>query len=152
MLRCYNYDIVCSEIPDEVTLAINISGCPFRCEGCHSPWLQSDEGAEMTAEWLAELVGRYSSAVTCVCFMGGDHEPSEVAALASNVRRSCPHLKTGWYSGSETVPDKIDKSIFDYIKTGAYVESLGGLRSPRTNQRLYRLSHGEIVATVTFGR
>ena len=31
MLRYINTDIVFQEFPDEVTLAINISGCPCRC-------------------------------------------------------------------------------------------------------------------------
>ena len=33
MLNYYNYDIVCQEIPDEITLAINITGCPNHCQG-----------------------------------------------------------------------------------------------------------------------
>ena len=35
----------------------------------------------------------------------------------------------------------IDLAHFDYIKTGPYVASLGGLKSPTTNQRLYRVTH-----------
>ena len=31
---------------------------------------------------------------------------------------------------------------FDYIKLGPYLAHLGGLRSPRTNQRLYRVELG----------
>ena len=50
MLKCYSYDIVCQEIPDEITLAVNISCCPNRCQGCHSPWLWGNEGEEMTEE------------------------------------------------------------------------------------------------------
>ena len=36
MLKYVNTAVVFQEIPDEVTLAINISGCPCRCPGCHS--------------------------------------------------------------------------------------------------------------------
>ena len=36
--------IVFSEIPDEITLELGITNCPFNCEGCHSPFLQSDVG------------------------------------------------------------------------------------------------------------
>ena len=35
MLKYVNTGIVFQEIPDEVTLAINISGCPCHCPGCH---------------------------------------------------------------------------------------------------------------------
>ena len=31
--------IVFSEVPDEITLAINISGCPIHCADCHSKYL-----------------------------------------------------------------------------------------------------------------
>ena len=44
MLKYAGYDIVFQEIPDEVTLALNLSGCPNGCPGCHSPHLQRDEG------------------------------------------------------------------------------------------------------------
>ena len=36
MLKYVDYDIAFQEIPDEVTLAINLSNCPHRA-GCHSP-------------------------------------------------------------------------------------------------------------------
>ena len=29
-------EVVFREFPDEVTLALNISGCPNHCPGCHS--------------------------------------------------------------------------------------------------------------------
>ena len=36
MLKYANFDIVFQEVPEEVTLAINISNCPNQCPGCHS--------------------------------------------------------------------------------------------------------------------
>ena len=53
MLKCCSYDVVCQEIPDEITLAVNISGCPNRCPGCHSPWLWEDEGEALTEDLLS---------------------------------------------------------------------------------------------------
>ena len=44
MVRYHNFDGVFAEIPDETTLALNITGCPHRGPGCHSPHLQRDEG------------------------------------------------------------------------------------------------------------
>ena len=139
MLKCYSYDIVCQEIPDEITLAVNISCCPNRCPGCHSPWLWSDEGKVMDEELLASLIGRYSAAITCFCFMGGDAEPMEVQRLAGWIRQTYPQLKTAWYSGKETLPDGFDVRSLDYLKLGPYIEALGGLKSPDTNQVLYRI-------------
>ncbi|MBE6217171.1 MAG: anaerobic ribonucleoside-triphosphate reductase activating protein [Bacteroidales bacterium] len=139
MLRCYSYDIVCQEIPDEITLAVNISCCPNRCPGCHSPWLWEDAGEEMTEEMLVTLIGRYSSAVTCFCFMGGDADPFEVQRLAQCVRKEFPHLRTAWYSGKERIPDAFDISSMDYIKIGPYIAEKGGLKSRETNQMLFRV-------------
>ncbi len=140
MLRCCSYDIVCQEIPDEVTLAVNISGCPNRCPGCHSPWLWEDEGEPMTDEFIECLIGKYSAAITCFCFMGGDAEPSEIERICRLIREKYPTIKTAWYSGRESLPEGFDANILDYLKLGPYIESLGGLKSPDTNQRLYRIT------------
>ena len=140
MLRCYSYDIVCQEIPDEISLAVNISGCPNRCPGCHSPWLWEEEGEFMTDDFLESLIGQYSSAITCFCFMGGDREPAEIERLSRMIRTWYPEIKTAWYSGRECLPKDFDISVLDYLKLGPYIEALGGLKSATTNQVLYRIS------------
>ena len=139
MVRYYNYDIVFAEIPDETTLALNITGCPNRCPGCHSPHLQTDCGRTLDEEELRELLDCYGSTVTCVAFMGGDAEPATLERLAGYVRSVHPELRTGWYSGRTELPDSIRPEVFDYIKLGPWVETLGPLTSPTTNQRLYRV-------------
>ena len=145
MLKCYSYDIVCQEIPDEISLAVNISCCPNRCPGCHSPWLWDNSGEEMTEEMLSGLIGKYSAAITCFCFMGGDAEPMEIMRLAAWIKRQWPHIKTAWYSGKEALPERFDINVLDYLKLGSYIESLGGLKSPETNQMLYRIQNGNMT-------
>ncbi len=139
MLKYVNTDVVFQEIPDETTLAINISGCPCRCPGCHSSYLWNDIGTELTPASLEKLIeddgGR---GITCVCFMGGDSEPGTVNKLASLVKEKHPYLKIGWYSGRTVMSSAIDRRNFDYIKIGPYIRHLGSLSSPRTNQRMYR--------------
>ena len=132
MLRVASFDIVFQEIPGEVTLALNLSNCPCHCPGCHSPHLAEDIGEELNEELLSGLLARYGSMITCVAFMGGDANPEEVAQWAHHVRP----LKTAWYSGRMNMPQ--DDNAFDYVKLGPYIESLGGLKSPTTNQRLYK--------------
>ena len=100
MLKCCSYDVVCQEIPDEITLAVNISGCPNRCPGCHSPWLWEDEGEALTEELLSALMDRYAS---------------------------------------ESLPDGFDLKVLDFLKLGPYKAELGALKSPSTNQALYRV-------------
>lgn len=93
----------------------------------------------MTEEMLAGLIGKYSSAITCFCFMGGDAEPGEVERIALWIRKEYPNLKTAWYSGREEVPEGFDIRCMDFIKLGPYIEKLGGLKSPTTNQALYKV-------------
>ncbi len=140
MLRYADYDIVFQEIPDEVTLAVNLSGCPNRCPGCHSPQLQQPVGEELTEEVLRTLLARYRTSVTCVCLMGGDGDPQGVARLAAFLRAEYPGLRTGWYSGRAALPEGFPAEVLDYLKLGPYIEALGGLKSPVTNQRFYRIA------------
>ena len=69
MVRYHNFDVVFAEIPGGTTLALNITGCPNRCPGCHSPHLQADEGRVLDEAELLGLLARYGRSVTCVAFM-----------------------------------------------------------------------------------
>ena len=87
MLKVASFDIVFQEIPGEVTLALNLSNCPCHCPGCHSPHLAEDIGEEMTESLMNGFLDRYGSMITCVCFMGGDQAPEEVAQWAEYIKR-----------------------------------------------------------------
>lgn len=138
MLKFVNTGIVFAEIPDEVTLSINISACPCHCPGCHSQYLWADIGEPLTPNALTALVKRYTGSITCVCLMGGDADPQAVAELAAYVREKHPRLKVAWFSGRARVPAGIDRKPFHYIKTGPYIRHLGALDSERTNQRMMK--------------
>ncbi|MDE7305146.1 MAG: anaerobic ribonucleoside-triphosphate reductase activating protein [Alistipes sp.] len=154
MLRFHNFDVVFAEIPGETTLAVNLTGCPNRCPGCHSPHLQGRGGQALDDDALRALLGRYGRSVTCVCFMGGDAEPAEVARLAGVVRRTMSQLRTGWYSGRAELPAGLAPQSFDYIKLGPWIEARGPLSSPATNQRFYRVASDGTMedATALFRR
>lgn len=141
-MKYYNYDIVFQEIPDEVTLAINLTGCPNHCQGCHSPHLWDDVGTELTDNETQTLLQRYGNSITCVCFMGGDADIDAVEHLASVVH-SCSSLKVAWYSGRNQLPHQFNK--FQYVKLGPYQPKQGGLKSRTTNQRFYRNCNGNPV-------
>lgn len=135
-LKYLGYSIVFQEVPDEVTLAINISGCPHKCEGCHSKYLWEYEGNYLSDD-LIELIEKYQGLITCVCFMGGDQNFEELC-LAALIAKYCG-LKVALYSGASEINLGNNLSIsFDYIKTGPYNATLGGLNSPTTNQRMYQ--------------
>ncbi len=136
MIKYCETSIVFREFPDEITLAINLSNCPHRCPGCHSPHLQQDTGEELTDERLCELLEYYKGRITCVGFMGGDGDLDRLLEIFKVVRKNFPDLKIGWYSGGERIP--FSTEYLDYAKLGPYVEDLGPLDSPTTNQRLYK--------------
>lgn len=140
-LKFYNYDIVFQEIPDEVTLAVNLTNCPHRCPQCHSPHLHQDIGHELNAKVLDDLLAKYGRQITCFCFMGGDRFPNDVETLAGYLRAQT-RLKVAWYSGNAVLPR--NARLFDYIKIGGFNPERGGLRSRTTNQRLYRNVDGSM--------
>ena len=138
-MKVASFDIVFQEIPGEVTLALNLSNCPCHCPGCHSPHLAEDIGELLTEELMDGLLARYGSMITCVAFMGGDAEPEEVIRWANYIKGlqvTGDGLRTAWSSGRMMMPK--DEKAFDYVKLGPYIESLGGLKSEKTNQRLYK--------------
>ena len=138
MLKYVNTDIVFQEIPDEVTLAINISNCPCHCPGCHSQYLWGDVGLPLTISALDDFVMKYGDDITCFSFMGGDADPKGVNQLAQYIHEEYPQFKVAWYSGKTVIARTVNKADFDYIKIGPYIEHLGPLKSPTTNQRMYR--------------
>lgn len=143
MLKYYNYDIVFQEIPDEVTLAVNLTGCPCHCPGCHSPHLWEDIGEELDEAALRQMHAEYAGEVTCICLMGGDADPAAVERLCSFIQKEMG-LRSAWWSGRAGLPAGIDLRHYDYVKTGPYIEALGGLKNPKTNQRLYRVVDGAL--------
>ena len=138
MLKYVNSDIVFQEIPDEVTLAINISNCPCHCPGCHSHYLWEDIGLPLNPEAIDNFVQKFGSNLTCIAFMGGDGDPKGINLLAQYVHEEYPQFKVAWYSGRTVISPLITKNDFDYIKIGPYIKHLGPLKKPTTNQRLYR--------------
>ena len=134
MIKYFGTAVVFEEIPDEVTLAIEITNCPGRCEGCHSPWLREDIGEELTIEALDKLIAD-NDGITCVCFMGEGNDLERLKFLSQMVRLK-HHLKTALYSGREEVEEELYWS-FNYVKIGPYKAEFGPLNKETTNQRLY---------------
>jgi len=137
--------VVFQEIPDEVTLSINISNCPCHCIGCHSQYLWEDIGDPLNVMSLGMMLKEYGEDITCVAFMGGDATPEEVNELARWMRSEYPEISIAWYSGRSELSKKIHLKNFDYIKLGPYVENFGPLNKKTTNQRLYKVDDNKLV-------
>lgn len=145
MLKYVDTQVTFAEVPDEITLCINISNCPCHCNGCHSPYLAEDIGFVLFPATLRLLLLR-NKGVTCVAFMGGDAEPRMINGLAKWIRREeFSNIKVAWYSGRQELSKDINLCNFDYIKLGPYKEECGPLSSRTTNQRLFRVHDNELT-------
>ena len=141
-MRFISEQITFQEIPEEICLSFMIPGCPLRCPGCHSAewWSNKKTNSQsyktvplLNAEHLLYSINTNKDFITCVLFLGGEWHEATLIQLLKLVK--VQGLKTALYTGLENVSAQISQHL-DYLKTGPWIESLGGLRSPRTNQRL----------------
>ena len=148
MLKYLNTQVTFSEIPDEITLCINITGCKVGCEGCHSPYLAEDIGKPLiykdthndrtiiNCNPLSELI-EANKGITCVCLMGGDSNPEYINILGKVIK--CHKLKSAWYSGRQELSEDINLENFDYVKLGPYMKDRGPINCKTTNQILLEI-------------
>lgn len=125
-----------SEIPDEISLCLNISNCQNNCKGCHSPYLRKNIGVELNFDEIDKLI-KANNGITCVCFMGEGKNILDVLHLAGYIKNEYG-LKTALYSGRTDVPEDSAWHILNYIKIGPYIKEFGPLNKETTNQRLYK--------------
>lgn len=137
MLKYIYCKEVFSEVPGEISLGISISGCQIHCKGCHSRELWEDKGTPLTIEELQSLLDKHQG-ITCVCLLGGEHDIDSLTELFMYAHK---RIKTAWYCGLDMIP-KDKMSILEYlyfVKIGHYDQELGGLNSPTTNQKFYKV-------------
>ena len=144
-IRFTREEIVWQEVPDEVSLAFLISGCPLRCPGCHSSdsW-RVGNGRELDEAYLRSRLQRYQGLLTCGLFLGGEWLPERLLPLLRLVRGT--GLNTCLYTGYER--DELPPALLPeltYLKTGRWQPSLGGLEQVGTNQRFTDLRTGEVL-------
>lgn len=142
-MKIFNYDVVFREIPDEISLALQISNCKLRCHGCHSQFLWEDVGDELTEEFLQNLMNKYKGMVSTILFMGGEFSQKELIPFVEQAKRE--GFKTAWYAGLPEVDNDELLSKLDYYKIGPWDERYGPLNKKTTNQRLYKNENGNIT-------
>lgn len=145
-LKYLDTDITFSEVPDEISLCINLTNCPCHCKGCHSPELSRDIGTVLDTG-VVDLLIKGNKGITCVCLLGGDNNPYTVRDILRHIKVYYPELKTAWYSGKDKLPESpsLFYAVIDYLKVGPYIEELGPLSSKITNQRMYKVYPKEDV-------
>lgn len=139
MLKYLYSKQVFSEIPEEITLGISISGCQIHCKGCHSRELWEDKGTPLDIEELKRLLDE-NEGITCLLLLGGERDIDYLTYLFQYAHK---RIKTAWYCGLDIVPKDKEEILdyLDYVKIGHFDLNLGGLDSSITNQKLYRVKH-----------
>lgn len=141
MIKFLNTAVVFEEIPDEVSLAINITNCQNRCVGCHSPELRMNIGTELSKEEVDRLLKK-NNGVTCVVFMGEGNDEEALKKIVEYIK-TVHGIKVAVYSGREEgVIEPWIWKMFDYVKIGPYKKEFGPLNNRNTNQRLYYMDNG----------
>lgn len=131
--------IVFEEIPDCVTLAVTISNCPFHCQGCHSSYLRENIGTILNENEINQLFEKHKG-FNCFLFLGDSHK-DDIINCAKYIKENYKGIKLAVYSGYDDILPEY-KPIFDYVKTGKYMEEFGPLSKETTNQRLYEIECG----------
>lgn len=141
-MKYTGHTIVFKEHPDYVSLLISISNCPVKCPGCHTPELQEDIGEVFTIDTLKDLIVKYYELIHNVIFFGGDQYPLQIIEMLKLCKDF--NLKTTIWTGMEDIAPCI-KMYVDYLKTGPYIESKGGLDCKTTNQKYIDINTGKDI-------
>lgn len=138
-LKYQGFSVVFQEVPNEISLAINISGCPYKCRGCHSQYLWEYSGRYLLDDFDKILDSQ--EYITCVCFMGGDQNEEELIGYCNKIHEL--GLKVCLYTGATSISNDLCEHL-DYLKVGPYIERCGGLNKKTTNQRMYKIVNNEL--------
>jgi anaerobic ribonucleoside-triphosphate reductase activating protein len=142
MIKYKDYYIVFEEIPDKVTLAINLTNCQNRCIGCHSPELRENIGNVLNYAEIDKMI-RSNMGINCVLFMGEGNDKEMLLTIAKYVK-NVYNISVAVYSGRQDVENEF-YSVFDYVKVGPYKKEFGPLNSKKTNQKLYQIIDNEKI-------
>lgn len=142
-MNTYKYDILFQEVPNEISLAFYVCGCPLQCKGCHSPelWTEST-GQPLTTQLYLNLLDQYQGYVSCVLFMGGEWHIDQLCIFLKIAAGR--KYKTALYTGLEKVPQKLEQNL-DFVKLGPWRQDLGGLNSKTTNQLFLDLKNKQTL-------
>lgn len=142
-LKYLGYTISFQEVPNEISLIFNISGCPYKCKGCHSTYLWEYKGNYLSKD-IDSIFNEYLGMFSCVCFMGGDTNLIELKELLKLCKSK--GVKTCIYSGADDISIFKDcMKYLDYIKYGSYKEELKcdnnilyGVKLATSNQKMLK--------------
>lgn len=136
MLFFHDAGLGSEEVPGEKTLCFYLSGCVNHCDNCHYPELRDITNGEHLKDKFFDIFELYINLISCVAFMGEGaiEDRDEMISYVQYVHSKS--IKSCLYCG-RNVEIEDWMHVFDYIKTGAYIESYGALTEVGTNQRMY---------------
>ena len=138
MHKLYSYDVTFKEVPGQISLTLAFSGCKGTCEDCHSPHLRDSVGKDVTDNVIIDLLDRYGDYVNVVTFLGGE----SVIPMWSPLIRD-RGLSVCLYTGEDTY-DTLE--LLDFLKTGSYDSTRGGLDVVGTNQKMIDVNKNEDIS------
>lgn len=136
--------ITLTEIPDNISFAIMIGNCCRKCKGCHSSYLQYKLPGNLwtDVDQLVKLAQKAKEqGATAILLMGGTTNGIKPDVLQYAIEQLSKVLPVGVYSGADyhSIYNIIlrDDPNLTWLKTGDFIEELGGLDSPDTNQQFF---------------
>ncbi len=116
-------------------------GCPFRCDNCHNPELQTfNGGEETTTDGVIKNIKKHLNWYEAVAFVGGEPLAQQAALIDLLKRTQALGLERWLYTGYELkdVPKEV-KELCDVIVAGKYVDQLKTNSFPASsNQKVFR--------------
>lgn len=145
MLQYYRKDVCFQEVPNEISLSFSIVGCPRNCKNCS--WkntINKEKKKNLSNSTYSMFLNKYKGLASCVLFLGGEWEEEDLINKLKMAKEK--GYKTCLYTGCELnqISNNL-KSNLDFIKVGSYIEELGGLSNPNTNQRFIDLINNKIL-------
>lgn len=139
--NCLPPSIVFQEVPNEISLCFSITGCKVACTGCHSTELwHASNGNHLSNTSFRNWLTKYQNLISCVLFFGGEWQAK---ALIEKLRIAKSWgLKTCLYSGEKHIDISICEHL-NFLKTGPWQSTLGGLDSINSNQVFRNVQTGE---------
>ena len=146
------------EVPNEISIAFTLLGCPHQCKNCHSKdyWQSSlmtrntTLGIHFSAENVKNILNNRAfkdhEHATCLLFLGGDWEMSffldtiKVLRHTYHTSSAIKQYNFAWYTSLHLTDLQVYPELFDYfdfIKTGPYIEDKGPLNKKGTNQQFW---------------
>lgn len=145
LVPVYQTGITLTEVPDHISLFIELGQCKQHCEGCHSPHLWEDMETLTPLETICiEATQAVAKGANAIVLMGGTTNKGvtsenlvEIVKALSQIAPVC------LYSGTDNIVAGT-LEFLTWLKVGSYQKDLGGLDSPKTNQKFFRKEKGNI--------